>query len=123
MPNLTHQPGFRHSLASALIVLHEAGIADSRIYIELDGPGKPPGWVLRQEPNSGEPLLDNTEITLGISGNRLFDLLPFGMREGEGTKQTLAPFDHALARARLWREAQGLLDIGPTRYDACKRWL
>ncbi|HLJ88281.1 MAG TPA: type VI secretion system baseplate subunit TssG [Candidatus Angelobacter sp.] len=130
MPDLSGGAyGFWHTIDSALHVLDRLRISESRITIQMAGPGRRPLQIVRQEPKPQVPLTPSTAITLWVSGFGMFHALPLPMREsgGEaeiGTREIVQIFDDPIQKAAHWfRAGAPLFEIGPEKYAACRRWL
>jgi hypothetical protein len=130
MPDFAgHTAEFSHSVDSALQVLDSLGFAESRLTLQMAGPGQAALQVVRQSPRPGTPLAPSLNITLWISGFGFFDALPMPMREsgGEaemGTRELCRLFDDPLQKAAQWfRAGSPLFKIGPDKHAACRRWI
>lgn len=130
MPDFVHgTASYTHTVDSAMQVLDALGIAESRLTLQMAGPGRHGLEIVRQSPTPGVPLTPSTTITLWISGFGFFDALPMPMREsgGEaefGTRELCRIFDDPLQKAGQWTRAGApLFHIGPDKFAACRRWL
>lgn len=130
MPDFTGRTAeFSHTIDSAIDVLDALGIAESRLTLQMSGPGRRPLEIVRQSPAPGAPLNPSTAVTLWISGFSLFDTLPMPMREsgGEaeiGTRELCGIFDDPLQKAaQKFRAGFPLFNIGPEKHAACRRWI
>lgn len=121
--------GFTHTVDSALRVLDDLGISESRITLSMAGAGRPALQIVHQTPKPGCTLSPSVSITLWVSGFGFFNALPEPMREsgGEaemGTREICHVFDDPIQKAAHWfRAGAPLFEIGPGREAACRRWL
>jgi hypothetical protein len=130
MPNFAQSTSaFAHTVDSAMRVLEEFGISESRVTLRMAGPGRRNLEVVSQLPPPGSPLSSSTNIVLFIAGFGFFSSLPLPMREsgGEaemGTREICQVFDDPLQKAAQWfRAGAPLFAIGSGKPAACRRWL
>ena len=130
MPDLassTH--GFHHTIDSAVETLARLGVPQSRITVEIEGPGGRAHQVLHQEPPPGARLTPEVRITLKAVDVGFFHSLPAGMRDAggdrePGTRELVSLFDDPLAKAGYWvRRGGRLFDITRENSEACSRWV
>src|SRR5579862_8083011 len=130
MPDFVQETSeFSHTVDSAIQVLEALGIEDSRLTLQMAGPGGRPLRVVRQTPAPGTPLTPSVAVNLWISGLGFFYGLPMPMRESGaeaemGTLELCRVFDDSLQKAAQWfRTGAPLFKVGPDKHAACRRWI
>lgn len=130
MPDFTQATSeFSHTVDSAMEVLDALGIAESRLTLQMAGPGVQALRIVRQLPVPGTTLTPSVAVTLWVSGFGLFYGLPMPMREsgGEaeiGTREFCRLFDDPLQKSARWfRTGIPLFKIGPDKHAMCRRWI
>ena len=121
--------GFHHTVDSALKVLAELGVSQSRISLRMAGLGYPARWIVSQDPPPGSDLGPGVLVKLTVSGLGYFNALPVGMWDsgGEtemGTHEVLEILDDPLQKAAHWiREGARLFKLQPDDLNSCSRWI
>jgi len=120
--------GVRHTVDSAIQSLERLGVDLDQLVLRSAGRGWIRGTVVRQDPEPGVELTDQTRIVLEVAGTGTLGSHPFALREDSDDDLRLdalfALFDNPLGKvSHAVRRGGGFLQLHPDDPSGALRWI